>query len=428
MPSRKRPLQSALVALCLLVACTGVAQDQNAPITGDEYEQLLARQYVSAQEVLMTMYPEPAAYRVSGPILLREGEDWPFELPFARGPFIVCLTAGAFDSAGFRIIGSSQAEWSLVPFEAVGKASEDSALIPKIATVVAVTEEVEGHVGIPEYGLITLQQLRGIIWASWQVDPFSGEMQPYTQAVQTYFAQIDLGNLEASPPRAVDFGLPESVDLFAEPPDYVIPGYENYQNFLHSHAAINVDFASGILALVPSDSLFVAWSKAAPKAAYPNKEWPMLQREYKKFFDRGGEHGVMQTLTRTGFDTLAAGEYFFGVSPSGHIRMGRELLRAEVNRIEAETDQKVPRANHAFLFPGEPLLTAGAFFIEIEDDKPRITGINAQSGHYFYSNVSSTIREDITERSDDYFLTLAHFFKALDALEIPYHGVLVSKL
>ncbi|UCE24832.1 MAG: hypothetical protein JSU74_01920, partial [Candidatus Zixiibacteriota bacterium] len=155
-------------------------------------------------------------------------------------------------------------------------------------------------------------------------------------------------------------------------------------------------------------------------------EAPMLQHEYRKFFDRGGDTRVMETLTQAGFDTLAEGEYFFAVSLAGKIRFGRELLRAEVEHLEKQTGRKVPRANHAFLFPGEPVLTAGAFFIE-KDDVPKIARVTAQSGHYFYSNVSKTIREDISQRSDHYLLTLGHFFGALRDLGIPYDNILISK-
>ena len=152
----------------------------------------------------------------------------------------------------------------------------------------------------------------------------------------------------------------------------------------------------------------------------------MIQSEYRKFFERGGDMRVMETLTEVGFDTLRSGEYFFAVSLDGTIRFGRELLRSEVERLEEETGRKVPRANHAFLFPGEPILTAGAFFIE-RDVSPRIVKVTAQSGHYFYSNVSPSIREDIAERSDHYLITLGHFFKALNDLGINYSNVLVSK-
>ena len=153
----------------------------------------------------------------------------------------------------------------------------------------------------------------------------------------------------------------------------------------------------------------------------------MLQHEYREFLEHGGDIGIMDTLTERGFDTLQAVEYFFAVGANGTIRFGRELLREEAMRIEKETGAKVPRGNHAFLFPGEPLLTAGAFFVEV-DDSVRIVEVNAQSGHYFYSNVTPTIREDIAVRSDYYLSTLGHFFNALDSLAIPYQRVLITKL
>lgn len=278
------------------------------------------------------------------------------------------------------------------------------------------------------FALLTTNQNRFIIWSSRFASQRKAEFLSYAQAITNYLYSLDTGWMEAPAPKAVDYGLPDSLDFYADPPDYVIEGYENYQNFLHSHDTIWTDFASGVTSFVPSDSLWEAMKINAPREAYPNKEWPMLQHEYRKFFERGGDVRVMNTLTREGFDTLQESEYFFAVSVAGKVRFGRELLRAEVKQIEEETGKKVPRANHAFLFPGEPVLTAGAFFIEATDNGHRLSHINAQSGHYFYSNVSPTIREDIAERSDHYLLTLGHFFAVLDSLGIPHDNVVISKL
>jgi hypothetical protein len=124
---------------------------------------------------------------------------------------------------------------------------------------------------------------------------------------------------------------------------------------------------------------------------------------------------------------LAEGEYFYAVGLNGKIRFALEMPREQVQRIEEETGRRLPRANHAFLFPGEPVLTAGAFFVE-RSPEARIAAVNTQSGHYFYSNVSPTVREDISVRSDRYLLTVGHFFKALDREGICHEGVLVSKM
>jgi hypothetical protein len=279
---------------------------------------------------------------------------------------------------------------------------------------------------------LTTQQHRFLLWyhKAFEKDAprISGQrLLPYARQVSDYLLAIDLDSLDAPEPKAEDNRLPESLDLYPTPPAYVIEGYDNYMDYLFSHRQVKTDFARGILAFIPTDSLINVWKHSAPQTAYPNKEEPMLQQEYRKFFSRSGDIRVMQTLTKDRFSALLPGEYFFAVGLTGRIRFGRELLRAEVDRIESETGKKVPRANHAFLFPGEPVFTAGAFFVEEGENSPRIAEVNAQSGHFFYSNVTPTIREDISLHSDEYLMTLGHFFKELDKLEIPYSSVLIRK-
>jgi hypothetical protein len=280
--------------------------------------------------------------------------------------------------------------------------------------------------------LNTIQQTRWLVWARETLldeglDVNRKRLRRYAEEVSDYLYRIDTGYVDAPAPQASEFDLPETVDFYAPPPPYVIEGYENYKAFLHEHAGISTEFAHGVLAFMPNDSLLDILKSIAPTVAYPNKEAPMLQHEYRKFFARGGDPLIIKTLTPQTLQSLQPGEYFFAVGLDGSIRYGRELLREEVERIEEETGKKVPRANHAFLFPGEPILTAGAFFID-NASPPRIAHVNAHSGHYFYSNVTPTIREDIAERSDDYLLTLGHLFRALDRLGIPYDSILVSKM
>jgi hypothetical protein len=277
----------------------------------------------------------------------------------------------------------------------------------------------------------TIQEERYHIWKLRHHDSADNmdrtKFEEYSGAVyDQYLRAVEEGHTEAEPPKAADFGLPDSLDFYAHQPDYVIQGYQNYKDSLRKYAAIETDFAHGVLSFVLTDSLLDVLKLKAPREAYPNKEYAAFQHEMKKFFERGGDMRVMNTLTAEGFDTLRAGEYFFAVGLSGKVRFGRELLREEVKQIEEETGRKVPRANHAFLFPGEPVLTAGAFFIE-RDSVPHLIEVNAQSGHYFYSNLSPTIREDIALRSNHYLLTLGHFFIALDSLGIDYDCVLISK-
>jgi hypothetical protein len=277
----------------------------------------------------------------------------------------------------------------------------------------------------------TANQLRYLLWAKNIFGDSANSkndvnLVKYAAAVSDYLYLIDQGNLEATPPAVAAFELPSILDFYAPAPDYVIPGYQNYKDYLFSYAEVSTDFAKKVLGFVPTKETLDNLKAAAPARAFPNKEVELLQEELRKFLERGGVLSSLRTLTKQIFDTLSAGEYFFAVGLNGNIRFGKELTREEVTKIEA-TGLKLARANHAFLFPGEPVLTAGAFFIAC-DSNGRLERVNTQSGHYFYSNITPTIKEDIAVLSDSYFLTIGHFFTILDALGIVYSDVVVTKL
>ena len=394
------------VALVMIAVAPSVAQ-QTSALTGQEYLDRVAREDAETQATLREMFPESEGYVVVGP--------------------------PAMDDRFFRIICQDldvvERTWKRLE-------ADDSLLIMHLVrgektTLASIAASFLLDDGFVIVAFLTPQQLRFRIWdqsaAALGIAENDERYWRYRVAVADYLHEIDLGHVEVDAPPATEFGLPETADIYAPRPDYVIEGYDNYKAFLLSHGDIYTDFAKGVAAFIPGDSLLAALKAGAPHCAFPNKEHPMLQYEYREFFERGGDVAVMQTLTAEGFDTLVTGEYFFAVGMNGTIRFGRELPREEVRRLEEESGHKVPRANHAFLFPGEPVRTAGAFFID-RDSLPHLVKVNAQSGHYFYSNVTPTIREDIAERSDSYLLTLGHLFNALDSLGISYDSVLISKL
>jgi hypothetical protein len=278
--------------------------------------------------------------------------------------------------------------------------------------------------------ICTVQQLRWLIWARdhWSQPnmAWSSGLAHYGMAVLSYLRRQDLAVDPNPPPDPARFDLPDSIDFYREPPDYVIQGYSAYKAYLSEHAAIGHDFANGAIEVWAKDSLLDALKNLSEPVLYPNKEAAGLQIEFREFYERGGTTRVLKTLDATLFSDLESGEYFYGVNASGQVRLGRELPREELDRILAETGHKAPRANHAFLFPGEPLLTAGALWIE-RDSSATLVAASAGSGHYFYSNIQPSIREDIAEKSDGYLLSIGHFFRALDALGIAYDSVLISK-
>ena len=408
-----------------LLACASISAGPKDPVDGEQLQKFVELQNIELQKTLREILPEEDGFIVSGPLIPIGISNDKYKVNFTA-PRVICPNLSALKESSDLI--SLKLGLRVRDSQLYFEDYHYNKLLGYRGTILPVSHR--GSTGLLQ--VMTLQQLRYLIWARQHLanNGFHQEnssLYKYALAVSDYLYEIDKGNLEAPEPKAVDFGLEESFDLYAPAPDYVIQGYQNYKDYLKSHAEIITSNLSEILAFVPTESGLERLKSEAPDIAYPNKEFPLLQEEFRKFIRRGGKMDYMRTLTKKVFDTLKTAEYFFAVGLSGKVRFGRELLREEVRRIEAETGQKPARANHAFLFVGEPILTAGAFFIENDGD-PKIIEVNTQSGHYFYSNITATIREDVSERSNDYFMTIGHFFRALDSLEIDYYDVLLRKL
>lgn len=409
-----------------LLVCVSLLAGPKDPVTDQHFQKFLETQNVELQKELSEKFAEKDGFIVSGPLNPYRFDDHIHRYYFLTVK-VLCPDIETLKKSIKVITNRKDHE---IVLERVSVENVSHKYLPGYrGAIFGISKsKTDGYM----VQFLTLQQLRYLIWVQPYVtteefyDSTNG-LGSYALAVSDYLYQIDLGNLDAPEPKAVEFGLEESFDLYAPAPDYVIAGYQNYKDYLKSHAEIVTSKLSEILAFVPTESGLDRLKSEAPDIAYPNKEFPLLQQEFRKFIRRGGKMSYMRTLTKEVFDTLKTAEYFFAVGLSGNVRFGRELLREEVKRIEAETGQKPARANHAFLFVGEPILTAGAFFIE-NDGEPKIVEVNTQSGHYFYSNITATIREDVAERSNDYFMTIGHFFRALDSLEIDYYDVLLRKL
>ena len=408
-----------------LLACASLLAGPKDSLQSEYFQKYVEQQNVELQNTLRAVFPEEKGFIVIGPINPNYLSDSDIGIHYSS-PRVLCPDLDALRMSSELI--KRHGGLSIVSSQLNIESSVDKLVRGFRGAILTVSYNGQADT----VQILTLQQLRLLLWTQqvFRVEGFSdrgGQLRKYALSISDYFYEIDKGNLDAPEPKAVDFGLEEKYDLYAPPPDYVIQGYQNYKDYLKSHAEIVTSKLSEILAFVPTESGLDRLKSEAPDIAYPNKEYRLLQEEFRKFIRRGGQMSYMRTLTKEVFDTLKSAEYFFAVGMSGKIRFGRELLREEVKRIEAETGQKPARANHAFLFVGEPVLTAGAFFIE-NDGEPRIVEVNTQSGHYFYSNITATIREDVAERSNDYFKTIGHFFRALDSLEIDYHDALLRKL
>jgi len=397
-----------IILLLILISCSSISSNQNLPISGNQLDCLIEAQAIEFQNYLRSILPEKDGFLITGPIKIDTNDHSVFDT-------FNCI----------RVISPPEL---IIRAESIIAASSELTQVTDFdCTFPGNFMEYKWNKSNYYISICTINQNRILFWAD-QVD-YNQDLDAYKNELIKYFDQIDNENYEIDAPKAIDHNLTEEYDIFAPPPDYVIEGYDNFVNYLHSHNEIKSKFAFGITAFIPTDSLLEAMILNAPHIAFPNKEAALFQKELKKYSERGGKLNSINTLTTDGFDTLSTGEYFFAVGLNGNIRFGRELSRSEVKRIENETGKNLARANHSFLFPGETILTAGAFFIELDENElPIITKVNAQSGHYFYSNINKSIKDDISVRSNEYLMTLGHFFRVLKKLNLPYKNILMSKM
>jgi hypothetical protein len=405
--------KSIISTVCLLILIFSVHSGSSDPIKNADFENLTNAQNAEFQKELRNIFPESKGFMVSGPLCHYDFSD---SIKFQCGKIrVICADAYVFDE-GLKMAESDK-RFSLYdtryPFEKFFE-FKDSDIVDtfKLETFQSVRYDIYIH------------SIEGPLDAEDNFNPQrDGPDDGERMEMWQYFVQIDSGRV----PAVSDLDAAVLDALYPPPPPYIIEGYQNYKDYLYSYSEIRSDFIQGVTAFIPTPGTLQWFKDNAPEQGFPNKEAAIVQREFQDFFDRGGDIRVIHTLTRESFDSLESGEYFFAVNPAYIIRFGKEIDRTEVARIESETGKKVPRANHAFLFPGECILAAGAFFID-SNREVKLVKVNAQSGHYFYSNLNESIKEDISEGSDHYLLTLGHFFKALDILGIPYQNIMISKL
>jgi len=311
------------------------------PIEGKDFTASVESQDVEFQKQLEILFPATEGYLVIGPLdpLMPKGNRADKIFHAIR---VVCPDLFLLEQAVNRARQANEFDSIYVNPQLA-----HTGLPPGFRGAVAIVHRPSGEKTVL---FNTVNQTRWLIWLRrvrrgdiQSANPVAFER--YALAVSDYLYAIDRDQLDALEPKSVEFGLPEKSDLYAPRPDYIIEGYQNYKDFLYRHSAINTDFARGIIAFIPTDSLLHAMTMDPPTRAFPNKEAPLLQHEYRKFFHREGDMRVMRTLTSEVFATLEPGEYFYAVGLSGKIRFGCELLREEVERLEKQTGKKVPRAN-----------------------------------------------------------------------------------
>jgi len=415
---------ACLLALLLLPLAPGVCAAGEAraaaPITGDAFYLLVASQDDELQRFLETVVSEDDGYMVTGPldVLIDAPEDAVALLEMVR---IICPDEAAYTLAIARL--REQDEVKSVQRYDVPPPSAPVGFRGTIA-------RVRIH-GLERNCLVqTLAQARWLIWFrdALHMAPETARtpaFESYAESVAAYLANRETGEVPDDPPPFERFGTDAGISLFPPPPAYMIEGYDEFLAYLEAHREIRTSFVKRVVAFIPTDSLRQEWASSPPDIAWPSKAPEKLQQDYDEFLERGGDIGRIRTLTPAVLSQLGPGEYMFAVGLSGQIRFASRPRLMDVHGLEAQGEM-IPRAVHGFLFPGEPLLSAGMFTVSGEE-RPVISAVNTRTGHFFYCNSVETIYDDVAIRSDGYLLTLGHFFRSLSRMGMTGEGIVVSK-
>ncbi len=274
--------------------------------------------------------------------------------------------------------------------------------------------------------VLTVQEHRWVLWAERAQltgvrQRVSGPLARYSEAVTRHLAAVDSGVRTSGPPRALEFGLDPTFDLYARPPEPVIRDREGYLQLLRRHRTFDLDDrVQDVYGVVPGPSL-VSWLEArSDRVLFLNREGGVaLQHRYRDFLGSGARWSGRPVLNATTLSRLRPGRYAFVVDRYGVMRVGPKAPEG----VAAASD-----ASCALLAHGEPVRVAGELVLAADGDGPlRVGELSVACEEYFFSNLSLTLYPDVEERSDRYVIELGHALRALDQARVPRDGVLLRK-
>ena len=405
-------LRSILATILLSVTPFFSHAAEPFTVTGSAFEAFVRAQDTSFQRQLEQILPESLGYQVTGPIdpatPCAEEMRWVF-----RSVRVICPDLESVKPAIERLRESKLFRVKKSK-EHINKAKGSSPSGFRGVIVSGLFDKLEKVVVLQ-----TLQQTRWLVWARGSLlKRTDSEQRPglkqYSLALSNYFHHLDTRQNDFPAPRAVDFDVSDDSDPFSAAPLEIIEEPESFEALLDSNRVLKVDFARHMSGFIPTGALVDKFIADAPRIAFTNKGGALFQRQIQTFCEKVGNWRSLQTLSRSTADSLETGEYFFAVGISGKIRFGHLPLEGQ------------PVANETFLFPGEPVQTAGRFSVCCSKSG-RILKVSTPSREYFYSNLAPTIRDDIVRRSDQYLSTLGHFLEAMQRLGIPTKEMVLSK-
>ncbi|GAB4326247.1 MAG: hypothetical protein Kow0074_20590 [Candidatus Zixiibacteriota bacterium] len=394
----------------LLILCAGLAVGLSSAEGAEPLTPLM--------ETLGEVFPQGKGWFLEGPLGAAPGTP-ENAVPYFEQPRVVLPNVDAVQPALGRLYAAS----SRLPLRKVHRYDEkpNAKGLPGFRGIWCETED-ETQVG---FAILTPNQNRFLIWArdafypAFQVDSIEPKVRDwYARSVSEYLASLELGVPGSYPPKAEERLLPEWFDLYPPAPKPVIADDQRYIEFLLLQSEIRFWDWSGIVAFVPTNETLNRLITSAPDSVFSNDEPFLIQEQFRKWQAEGGRAVRVNDLTKAGFDTLAAGEYMFAVDRFGRIRIARGGEPGQPGKYVQ---------SHALLFPGSDVLAAGWMGIRQRERVNIIHSVDAFSKTYFYSPYRETIRTDMTDRSNEYSLTLGHFFESLKTLGISTEGVLIRK-
>jgi hypothetical protein len=275
--------------------------------------------------------------------------------------------------------------------------------------------------------VFTVREHRWLLWAQRAqvagiTDSVAGPVARYSNAIARYLAMADSGLATAGPPRAIEYGLDPTFELYDQPPEPVIRDREGYDRLLDENRTFSLgDAMRDVYGFVPGPTLIDWLEDRADPVLFTNKDTEVaLQHRYRDYETSGGGWLGYPVLVPATLSNLRPGRYFYIADRYGAVRVARTPMSG--------FDTGGAAITHALLAHGEPLRAAGELALASEPGGPlRVTELNIRSEEYFFSNRSLTLYDDVEQRSDRYVAAIGHVLRGLELAGLPRHDVLIRK-
>ena len=417
MNSRRRYLQLAwLYSVAVLGAFLGTS---SAAFGAEPIPPLM--------KTLLEVFPEQNGWFVEGPVgtvpgIPEEARAF-FECPRVLVPGFnqIDLAAGKVLAAGLKLPVRKITRYDRKP-GAVG--------LPGFRGVWCATED-KSTAG---FLLLTPNQNRYLLWAchsfypAFAVDSIPGKIRDwYARSVADHLASVDYGVPATVPPQAAERNLPGWMDLYPDTPSGSVEQTAEFDSLMAASREIRIWECAGLIEFVPTSATIDRFISAAAETLFENQHATRLQDEYRDFIETSGKTSPVSALTSKGFDTLAPGWYICAVDKYGRVRIAPTGEPGGGKAAIDQTPKRPSLSNHALLFPDQPLLTAGRLEVILQGGRRAIQTITGWSDHFFYSPFSTSLQMDIAGHSDEYLVTLGHFFASLKGIGVPLDDVRIRK-